>query len=346
MKERITYKTAGVDIDAATESLRRIRGKVKATHGKSVLEGLGSFGSLFDLSSVLKDFDEPVLVQSVDGVGTKLMVANLVGRHDSVGVDIVNHCCDDILCQGARPLTFLDYVAVENLDPSQIEEIVGGMAKACLANGVALVGGETAELPGMYVKGEYDLAGVITGVVEKSKILTGRNIAPGDAIIGLKSSGLHTNGYTLARKVFFGELKLDAGDHVEEFGRTLGEELLEPHRDYSRVLWPLLQNHPVRGLAHITGGGFVDNIPRALPKNVDAVINLDSWIVPPVFRMIQKKGGAPDEDMFRTFNMGIGMVIFIAGDAADKLVSALKNAGEEAIMLGETTKGGGKTILA
>lgn len=345
MNDSLTYKSAGVDIDAGMESLRRIKEVVKSTHDKNVLTGLGSFGSLFDLSPILKDYDEPVLVQSVDGVGTKLMVAAMAGRYDTVGVDIVNHCCNDILCQGAKPLTFLDYIAVESLKPDMMEQLVTGMAKACANNGVALVGGETAELPGVYVKGEYDLAGLITGVVEKSRIITGKGIEPSDSILGLPSSGLHTNGYTLARKVFFDKLKLSAESRHDELGRTVGEELLEPHRDYSKVLWPLLQKFPVKGLAHITGGGLIDNVPRVLPDDTDAVISTGAWEIPPVFRVIQEGGGVPMDDMFRSFNMGIGMVVIIAEDEADGFSDAVENLGQNVFRIGKIEKGAGKTRL-
>ena len=346
MSDEITYKSAGVDIDAGTESLRRIKDRVAKTHNSSVLTGLGSFGSLFDLTPLLEEYDEPVIVQSVDGVGTKLMVATMTGRHDTIGVDIVNHCCNDILCQGARPLTFLDYIAVESLEPSQIEEIVSGMAKACEETGTALVGGETAELPGVYIKGEYDLAGIITGVVEKSKIITGQNIVAGDLVLGLPSSGLHTNGYTLARKVLFDKLKFTVDSTPAELsGESVGEALLEPHRDYSRLLWPLLQTHPVKGLAHITGGGLLDNTPRILPNNVDAVIDKNSWEVPALFKIIQEGGAVPTDDMFRSLNMGVGMVIVIGADRADMLRKELKALGQAVYDLGEIEKGEGKTQL-
>ena len=346
MSEEITYKSAGVDIDAGAESLRKIKSRVAKTHNSSVLTGLGSFGSLFDLTPLLEEYDEPVIVQSVDGVGTKLMVATMAGRHDTIGVDIVNHCCNDILCQGARPLTFLDYIAVEDLKPSQIEEIVSGMAKACEETGTALVGGETAELPGVYIKGEYDLAGIITGVVEKKKIITGKSIVEGDLILGLPSSGLHTNGYTLARKVLFDKLKFTVDSTPAELsGESVGEALLEPHRDYSRFLWPLLQTHPVKGLAHITGGGLLDNTPRILPKNVDAVIDKNSWEIPALFKIIQEGGAVPTDDMFRALNMGVGMVIVIGADRADMLRKELRALGQAVYDLGEIDKGEGKTRL-
>ena len=345
MNEKITYKTAGVDIDAGAESLNRIKSAARSTHNASVLAGLGTFGSLFDLTPVLKDYREPVLVQSVDGVGTKLMVAAMAGKHDTVGADLVNHSLNDILCQGAKGITFLDYIAVEKLAPEHIEQLVAGMASACRAAGLALVGGETAELPGVYVKGEYDLAGCITGVVEKSKIITGADITPGDMILGLASSGLHTNGYTMARKVFFDRLQMKVDTHAPELGRTVGEELLAPHRDYSRVVWPFLQKYPVNGLAHITCGGLMDNVPRILPSTVDARINKSAWDIPPVFRIIARTSGAPEQEMYRAFNMGVGMVIVIGRDHAGALTHDLCGGGEKVFELGEIVPGTGVTRL-
>lgn len=345
MTDPMTYRSSGVDIDAGAEAVRRIKEAVKATHGPAVLTGVGGFGSLFDLSGVLKDYKEPVLVQSVDGVGTKLMVAAMAGRYDTVGVDIVNHCLNDILCQGARGLTFLDYIAVETLRPEMAQGLVEGMAMACAEAGVALVGGETAELPGIYVKGEYDLAGVITGVVEKSRMITGRDIAPGDVIVGLPSSGLHTNGYTLARKVIFGKLKMTMDTIPRELGRPVGEELLEPHRDYSKALWPLLQKFDVKGLAHVTGGGLIDNIPRILPSGVDAEIKLSAWETPAIFRLIQEGGGVPGDDMYRTFNMGIGMVAVTGPDEAEGLMDGLRGAGRGPVVIGEMVEGSGVVRL-
>ncbi len=345
MNKKTTYKDAGVDIDAGMESLRRIKNAAASTHTNAVLSGLGTFGSLYDLKEVLENYTEPVLVQSVDGVGTKLMVANMTGQYGSAGFDIVNHCCNDILCQGAQPLTFLDYIASESLKPDQIEKLVGGMADACREAGVALVGGETAELPGTYRKGEYDLVGLITGVVEKSKIITGENISQGDAILGLASSGLHTNGYTLARKVLFEKMGLNVDDTPAQLGKSVGDALMEPHRNYSSVLWPLLQDRPVKGLSHITGGGLIDNIPRILPDNTDAVIEKSSWEIPPLFSMIQEGGGVPEEDMFRTFNMGIGMAIVISSGAAESLKSELEKSGETVYMIGKIEEGEGKVRM-
>jgi phosphoribosylformylglycinamidine cyclo-ligase len=269
----------------------------------------------------------------------------MMGRFDTVGVDLVNHSLNDILCQGARGITFLDYIAVEKLDPWQVEQLVIGMAGACADNGVALVGGETAELPGIYAKGEYDLAGCVTGVVEKSKVITGARITVGDVIVGLKSSGLHTNGYTLARKVLLDKMGFTVDTSRPELGCTVGEALLAPHRDYSRIVWPLLQTHPVKGIAHITGGGFIDNIPRILPSGVDAVIERATWEVPPLFRLIQEGGAVPDGDMNRSTNMGIGLVIVIGEDAAPSFISALAGAGESPITIGRIEKGSGATRL-
>ncbi|VAX21060.1 Phosphoribosylformylglycinamidine cyclo-ligase [hydrothermal vent metagenome] len=345
MNKKTTYKDAGVDIDAGMESLRRIKSAAVSTHTSAVLSGLGTFGSLYDLKKILADYKEPVLVQSVDGVGTKLMVANMTGQHGSVGFDIVNHSCNDILCQGAKPLTFLDYIASESLQPAQVEELVGGMASACREAGVALVGGETAELPGTYRKGEYDLVGIITGVVEKSKIITGKDISQGDVIVGLASNGLHTNGYTLARKVIFEKMSLSVDDTPAGLGSAVGDALMEPHKNYATALWPLLQDHPVKGLAHITGGGLVDNIPRILPDNTDAVIEKSSWETPPLFRIIQEGAGVPESDMLRTFNMGIGMVIVIDSDHAENFKNALEKSGETVYMIGAIENGTGKVRL-
>jgi len=345
MSEKVTYKNSGVDIDAGLESLRRIKSAAVSTHSESTLAGLGGFGSLFDLGSALREYKQPVLVQSVDGVGTKLMVANMTGRYDTVGEDIVNHCCNDIVCQGARPLTFLDYIAMEKMNPVHIEQLVGGMAKACRACGVSLVGGETAELPGVYAKGEYDLVGVITGVVEKPRILTGESIEEGDTVLGLASSGLHTNGYTLARKVLFDKLGFTVHASPPELGRTVGEALLEPHRNYSRPLLNALDSFAIKGLAHITGGGFYDNIPRILPSSTDAVITKDSWSVPPVFGVIGKGGDVPEEDMYRTFNMGIGMIAVVEADQGEAMAGALRKDGEEVYEIGKIVTGSGRVQI-
>ncbi|HJM83107.1 MAG TPA: phosphoribosylformylglycinamidine cyclo-ligase [Nitrospinota bacterium] len=345
MKDPITYKNSGVDIDAGTEVLRRIKKLAKSTHIGGSLAGIGSFGSLFNFSSLLEKYKEPVLVQSVDGVGTKLMVARMANKYDTVGHDIVNHCLNDILCQGAKGLTFLDYVATDKLHPNQIEKLVEGLAKACLKAGVELVGGETAELPGIYAKNEFDLVGMVTGVVEKSKIIDGSTICAGDAVLGMASAGLHTNGYTMARKIFFDKLGYSIDSHLGELGHTVGEEFLIPHKDYSTILWPLIQSHPIKGLAHITGGGLLDNVPRILGDHLDAVISKSAWEIPPIFRILSQASGADEDEMMRTFNMGIGMVIVIAPQKADSLAKELKDVGETVFELGLIEDGRGITRM-
>ena len=345
MKKRITYKDAGVDIDAGMESLRRIKQSAASTHSPAVLTGLGTFGSLFDLGPALKSYKSPVMVQSADGVGTKMMVARMMGVYDTVGEDLVNHCLNDILCQGAKGYTFLDYIAAWRIEPAVVEKLVEGMARACKRAGLALVGGETAEMPGVYAEGEVDLAGVITGLVEKDEIITGAKIAEGDALLGLRSSGLHTNGYTLARKVLFGAMGMTADQRSPDLGRTVGEALLEPHRDYSRVLLPLLAPHGVTGLAHITGGGLPDNVHRILGGRFDAMIVKKSWEPLPIFGMIGRGGDVPEADMFRTFNMGVGMVISLSSARAEGLASALREAGETVYYLGEIRRGSGEVKL-
>jgi phosphoribosylformylglycinamidine cyclo-ligase len=283
------YTQAGVDIEAGNETVRRIKADVASTHTSAVLTGIGSFGGLYDLSEIIKNYKNPVLVQSIDGVGTKLSVARMMNKYDTVGEDIVNHCCDDLLAMGARSLTFLDYVAHDKLDPNTMASMVGGMAKACRENGVSLIGGETAEMPGTYMAGEHDIAGSITGVVEKDKIITGERIVEGDILVGLPSSGLHTNGYSLARKILFEMAGHDVNTVVDELGMSVGEALLKVHVNYSvPVLEMLDKGIDIRGIAHITGGGFLENIPRVLPANLDAQINLNSWPVLPIFSYMQK----------------------------------------------------------
>jgi len=277
---------------------------VKATYSGAVLAGIGSFGGLYDAAAI-KGMAEPVLVASTDGVGTKVKLAAQAGSYASIGQDIVNHCVDDILVQGARPLLFLDYIASSRLDPAMVAEAVGGMAAACKASGCALIGGETAEMPGVYRDGEFDVAGTILGVVERGAILPAGNIVPGDALVGFRSDGPHTNGYSLARKVFEG---VDLSTVYPELGRPLGEVLLAPHRSYLPVLWPVLRDRPglIKALAHITGGGFIDNVPRVLPPGVEAVIRRGSWPVPPLYGLIERLGGVDPDEMYRVFNMAWG----------------------------------------
>ena len=315
------YKASGVDIDAGNEVVRRIRGLARGTHTPGVLSDLGSFGGLFHLGA--RGFRDPVLVSSADGVGTKLRLAFMTGIHDTIGVDLVNHCVNDILVQGAQPLFFFDYLATGRLDPDVAVRIVEGLARACRENGCALLGGETAEMPGFYADGEYDVAGFIVGAVERDQLIDGHTIAAGDVLIGIPSSGLHTNGYSLARSIVFERLRLDVRDRVPELGQTVGEALLAPHRSYLPIVRPLLDAGVIKGMAHITGGGITDNLPRVLPAGTEAVIRMGTWDVPPVFTWLQRGGAVPREDMLRTFNMGIGLILAVAAADADRALAAL-----------------------
>jgi phosphoribosylformylglycinamidine cyclo-ligase len=332
------YKASGVDIDAGNETVRRIRALARSTFTSGVLSDIGSFGGLFRLEP--GQYREPVLVASADGVGTKLKVAFLAHRHDTIGSDLVNHCVNDILVQGAEPLFFLDYLATGQLSPAIAESIVGGIAAACRDNGCALLGGETAEMPGFYGEGEYDVAGFIVGVVDRPRLISGRTIAVGDALVGIPSSGLHTNGYSLARRVIFEHLRLDVNSYVPELSRTVGDALLEPHRSYLPIIRPLLDGGRIKGMAHITGGGITDNLPRVLPHGTAAVIETSAWEVPPIFQWLQQSGNIPGDDMMRTFNMGIGLIIVTARDQAESLIGELAaRGGRDARLIGEIVPG-------
>ena len=304
------YKSAGVDIDAGNQAVDRIKSGVQSTFTTSVLTGLGTFGSLYDLKSIINDYENPVLVQSIDGVGTKAIIARKLGKFDTIGVDLLSACANDIVVMGARPLTFLDYIANDKLRPETVEEIVSGMVKACLDTGVSLVGGETAEMPSTYLPGEHDLVGVITGVVEKNKIITGQSILPGDAVFGLPSSGLHTNGYSLARKIFFEIGSYDVKDTIPELEKSVGLTLLDPHINYTNHVFNLLDNNiKVKGIAHITGGGLIENIPRILPGGCSVEIHKGSWPDVAIFNVMQSIERIDENEMYRAFNMGIGMII-------------------------------------
>lgn len=319
-KNKMDYKSAGVDIDAGNEAVKRIKKGVRSTFTTNVLTGLGSFGSLYDLKSILDDYVNPVLVQSIDGVGTKTIIARKLGKFNTIGVDLLSACANDILVMGARPLTFLDYIANDKLRPDTIEEIVSGMVKACRDTGVSLVGGETAEMPDTYLPGEHDLVGVITGVVEKDKIITGETIQPGDVVLGLPSSGLHTNGYSLARKLFFEMGGYDVNDTIPELEKSVGLTLLEPHINYTNHVFGVLDKEiGVKGIAHITGGGLVENIPRILPDGCDVEIHKGSWPSIPIFNVMQSIGNVDENEMYRTFNMGIGMIIIAAPDQVNSI---------------------------
>ena len=315
------YKASGVDIDAGNETVRRIRGLARSTFTPNVLSDIGSFGGLFRFTT--GSFQDPVLVSSADGVGTKLRVAFLAGKHDTVGEDLVNHCVNDILVQGAEPLFFLDYFGTGRLSPAVAESVVTGMARACRENRCALLGGETAEMPGFYADGEYDIAGFIVGAVERARLLTGATIKPGDVLIGVPSTGLHTNGYSLARRIAFDHLQLKVDSFVPELNRSIGEALLEPHRSYLALVKPVLASGLIKGMAHITGGGITENLPRILPEGMAARVRTSSWTVPRVFTWLQESGRVPTSDMMRTFNMGIGLIVAVAPDQADQAKAAL-----------------------
>ncbi len=331
------YKASGVDIDAGNETVRRIKALARSTFTPGVLSEIGLFGGLFRFDE--QRHRDPVLVASADGVGTKLKVAFLSGRHDTVGADLVNHCVNDILVQGARPLFFLDYLATGRLSPDVAEQVVVGLARGCRENGCALLGGETAEMPGFYAAGEYDLAGFIVGVVDRDKLIDGHLLRPGDRLVGLASSGLHTNGYSLARQIVFEKLHLGVDSHVPELQATIGDALLQPHRSYLKVLEPLLETGAVKGLAHITGGGITDNLPRVLPDGICARIHRDAWPVPPLFGFLQRGGEVPIGDMYRTFNMGIGLIVACAPEDVDRVRGALSRAGEQSWLIGELSPG-------
>lgn len=334
------YKAAGVDIDAGNETVRRIRALARSTFTPGVLSDIGSFGGLFHMGAAgLRD---AVLVASADGVGTKLKVAFMAGRHDTVGQDLVNHCVNDILVQGAVPLFFLDYLSTGKLSPDVAASVVDGMAKACRENSCALLGGETAEMPGFYADGEYDLAGFIVGAVERDRLIDGRGIKPGDVLIGIPSSGLHTNGYSLARRIVFDQMKLGVDAKVAELGRTVGEALLEPHRSYLPMIQPLLSGQRIKGMAHVTGGGITDNLPRVFPHGTAAEVHLGSWEVPALFRWLQAGGQVPAEDMLRTFNMGVGLILVASEANAEVLLEELAaRGGRQARVIGSVVAGQG-----
>jgi phosphoribosylformylglycinamidine cyclo-ligase len=319
------YRQAGVDIDAGNETVRRIRALARSTATPGVLSEIGSFGGLFRLDP--GRFDDPVLVSSADGVGTKLKVAFMMGRHDTIGADLVNHCVNDILVQGAEPLFFLDYLATGRLSPAVAEQVVSGVARACRENQCALLGGETAEMPGFYADGEYDIAGFIVGAVNRAGIVDGRGIVAGDVLVALPSAGLHTNGYSLARRVLFDESGFGVDTFLADLGTTVGEALLATHRSYLSVVRPLLEAGVVKGMAHITGGGISENLPRVLPEGCGAAVRLGSWTVPPIFTVIQERGSIAGGEMLRAFNMGVGLVVVCAEQDAGRAVALLAESG-------------------
>ncbi|MDN4076312.1 phosphoribosylformylglycinamidine cyclo-ligase [Paenibacillus polymyxa] len=331
------YKNAGVDIAAGNEAVERMKKHVKRTFRPEVLTDLGGFGALFGLN---KDkYEEPVLVSGTDGVGTKLKLAFAMDRHDTIGIDAVAMCVNDIVVGGAEPLFFLDYLACDKVVPEKIEAIVAGIAEGCHQSGCALVGGETAEMPGMYSKGEYDIAGFTVGIVDKSKIINGSSIAPGDTVIGLASSGVHSNGFSLVRKLLLEQQGYDLHDEIEGLNGKLGDVLLEPTKIYVKSVLALLDKVKVKGMAHITGGGFIENIPRVLPDHVNVDIQYGTWPILPIFQLMQEKGEISNKDMFTTFNMGIGMVIVVEAEHAQTALEVLKEQGEAAYVIGKVTEG-------
>lgn len=340
-KFSLTYRQAGVDIDAGDEFVSLIKPLVRKSFRREVLTDLGGFGGLFRFPS--RRYRNPVLVSGTDGVGTKLKVAFLMDRHDTVGIDLVAMCVNDVLVCGAEPLFFLDYLATGRLEPRKAVEVVTGIVEGCRQAGCALIGGETAEMPSMYSEGEYDLAGFAVGVVERSKVLDGRKIKAGDAVIGLASSGLHSNGYSLVRKVLFEVAGLSVKDRISDLSRPLGEELLTPTRIYVRPVLSLLKDPhlagAIKGMAHITGGGITGNLPRILPPGCSARLIKSSWEIPPIFGLIQHKGEIAEEEMYRTFNMGLGMILVVARDKVKRLLTKARSLGEKAFLVGEIIRG-------
>ena len=341
----LTYADSGVNITAGAEAVERIKQAVKSTYSKDVLTSLGSFGSAISLKNILKEYSDPILVQSTDGVGTKLIIAKQMNQFEGVGKDVVSNNVNDMLCMGAKPITFLDYIGCSSLDPQQMETIVTGMAKECAEYGISLVGGEMAEMPGVYVRGEVDVVGFVTGVVEKSKIITGENIKSGDIVLGLKSSGLHTNGFSLARKALFdignctpmdsfGTICMRYNINPEEFSeQRLGDVLLESHRNYTTPIMAIMNSGIlIKGLSHITGGGFIENIPRIMPKGLGVKIKKSSYVVPPIFQLIGKVANIEEKEIYRTLNMGIGMVMIIDSNDKDKIFELIEGIEDQEIV--------------
>ncbi|MGH9871254.1 MAG: phosphoribosylformylglycinamidine cyclo-ligase [Pyrinomonadaceae bacterium] len=337
MTKPITYSDSGVDIDAATRATDKIKELARRTFNQRTLSEIGSFGGMFD--GAFPGLKQPVLVASADGVGTKLKIAFTAGVHHTVGRDLVNHCVNDILVQGARPLFFLDYIATGKLLPEVVAEIVEGVANGCRENGCVLLGGETAEMPDFYAAGEYDIAGFIVGVADREKIIDGKGITPGDALLALPSVGLHTNGYSLARKLFFEVAGHEVDTRLDELGMTVGEALLQPHLSYLKPLDRLLDSGMIKGLAHITGGGLTDNIPRILPEDAAVEIDKDSWPVLPIFKLMQAIGNVSEAEMYRTFNMGVGMVVVTSAEERNAVESHLQKQGAPVYQIGRVVKG-------
>ncbi|MGI6747983.1 MAG: phosphoribosylformylglycinamidine cyclo-ligase [Anaerovoracaceae bacterium] len=339
MDAKLTYKDAGVDTKEGEKAVQLMKEHVKKTFNANVLTGLGSFGSIFKLD--LTGINEPILVAGTDGVGTKLKIAFMLDKHDTIGQDCVAMCVNDILCQGAKPLFFLDYIATGKVKAEKVADIVKGVSDGCIIGECALVGGETAEMPDFYADGEYDIAGFAVGVVDRSRIVDGSKIKKGDVLIGLPSSGLHSNGYSLVRKLFFEIMKLRVNDYVADFGRTVGNELIIPTKIYIKACNAVMAKETVNGIIHITGGGFFENIPRIIPEGLGVRINIGSWSILPIFEYIQRCGNIDRNEMFSTFNMGIGMIMVVNKERAESIMDILKEAGEEPCIIGEVVSGEG-----
>jgi phosphoribosylformylglycinamidine cyclo-ligase len=333
----ITYADSGVDIERANRTKQRIKYLAHKTFNRGVLSEIGGFGGLFAIDK--KKYSDPVLVSSVDGVGTKLKIAFEMNLHHTVGADLVNHCVNDIAVQGAAPMFFMDYFATGRLQPDVAEKVISGIAEACKHNGCALIGGETAEMPGFYSDGEYDLAGFIVGVVDREKIITGKNVEVGDVLVGLASTGLHTNGYSLARKLFFDTANYTPDSYVNEIKGKVGTELMKPHKSYWPVLRRMIEADAISAMAHITGGGITENLPRVLPKGMGAIVEINSWPVLPIFEHMQRIGNVPQEEMLRTFNMGIGMILVVPAKKFKKVQTILERCGEKGFTIGRVVKG-------
>lgn len=341
--KKLTYKDAGVDTKEGERAVTLMKDHVKRTFNENVLTGLGSFGSLFQID--VATMSQPVLVSGTDGVGTKLKIAFMMDKHDTVGIDCVAMCVNDVLCQGAKPLFFLDYIATGKVKAEKIADIVKGIAEGCRQSGSALVGGETAEMPDFYGEGEYDMAGFSVGMVDKEKIITGEHVTEGNVIIGIASSGIHSNGYSLVRKVFFDKMNMKVDTYVDELGQTLGEALLTPTKIYAAACNAVLPKYDVKGIVHITGGGFFENIPRILPEGLAAKIKVGTWKVPPIFPYIKKCGNIDKIEMFSTFNMGLGMMMIASAKDADAAVKDLRAAGETADIIGQIVKSDSERVI-
>ncbi|MGL5507825.1 MAG: phosphoribosylformylglycinamidine cyclo-ligase [Paraclostridium sp.] len=330
----LTYRASGVDIDEGNRAVDLIKNKIKGTYDNNVIGDLGNFSGLYSLKEFM-GMEEPVLLSSTDGVGTKLKLAQMMDIHNTVGIDLVAMCVNDLICQGARPLFFLDYIATGKLVAEKIDDIVGGIVEGCKMAGCALVGGETAEMPGMYTEEDYDLAGFSVGIADKNKIVSGQNVKKGDVLIGLASSGIHSNGYSFVRKIFLDEYKYELTQHIEELGMTLGEALLTPTKIYVKPVMDLLQKYELKAIAHITGGGVIENIPRVVPKGLGIDIKKDSWEKPAIFKMIEGFNAIDEIELHKSFNMGIGLVIVVDADKADEVVNYINEGEEKAYIIGE-----------